>query len=192
MCTVQASLAGHLECAVVYFQCTDAPSSWKKFFNAIAVRAGSRELLQDTNMATVGAPSAGGDLGSAPAPGPGASMPQADVLFTLTSMNADLTADKLTMTDVANTALFSSASRQSGVYTMGARPLLNVYMYVTVWSCWCVGGYQDRCGNANSKCLLVREWKLWQVVVSSASVSFRVISFCTYFGLALALLLHTG
>ena len=71
-------------------------------------------------MATVGAPSAGGDLGSAPAPGPGASMPQADVLFTLSSMNASLTTDRLTMTDVANTALFSSASRQSGVYTMGS------------------------------------------------------------------------
>ena len=90
-------------------------------------------------MATVGAPSAGGDLGSAPAPGPGASMPQADVLFTLTSMNADLTTDKLTLTNVANTALFSSASRQSGVYTMGARP----------WLCMCV--HISQCGIAWDK-----------------------------------------
>lgn len=74
----------------------------------------------DSNMAMVGAPSAGGDLGSsAPAPGPGTGEPPADVLFTLTSMGATLAADKLTMTGVADSALFSTASSQTGVYTTG-------------------------------------------------------------------------
>ena len=40
-------------------------------------------------MPMVGAPSAGGDLGSAPAPGPGMGMPPADVLFTLTAAGAN-------------------------------------------------------------------------------------------------------
>ena len=72
-----------------------------------------------TDMAVVGAPSAGGDLGSAPAPGPGAGAPPADVLFTLTATGANLSAEKLVLTGVADTALFSSASRQTGVYTTG-------------------------------------------------------------------------
>ncbi len=77
----------------------------------------------DSNMAMVGAPSAGGDLGSsAPAPGPGAGEPPADVLFTLTSMGATLAADKLTMTGVTDSALFSTASSQTGVYTTGTHP----------------------------------------------------------------------
>ncbi len=136
MCTVQASRLGRASgvcCCVLFSALTHLRA--EKLFHFIIARAGSRELLQDTNMATVGGPSAGGDLGSAPAPGPGASMPQADVLFTLTSMNADLNADRLIMTDVANTALFSSASRQSGVYTMGVRPCLEKCIYITVWCC---------------------------------------------------------
>ena len=70
-------------------------------------------------MPMVGAPSAGGDLGSAPAPGPGMGMPPADVLFTLTAAGANLSAEKLVLTGVADTALFSSSSRQTGVYTTG-------------------------------------------------------------------------
>ena len=78
-------------------------------------------------MAMVGAPSAGGDLGSsAPAPGPGAGEPPADVLFTLTSTGATLAADKLTMTGVADSALFSSASSQTGVYKVGASRRVSV------------------------------------------------------------------
>lgn len=71
------------------------------------------------DMPVVGAPSAGGDLGSAPAPGPGMGMPPADVLFTLTAAGANLSAEKLVLTGVADTALFSSSSRQTGVYTTG-------------------------------------------------------------------------
>ena len=73
-------------------------------------------------MPMVGAPSAGGDLGSAPAPGPGMGMPPADVLFTLTAAGANLSAEKLVLTGVADTALFSSSSRQTGVYTTGRHP----------------------------------------------------------------------
>lgn len=69
----------------------------------------------------VGAPSAGGDLGSsAPAPGPQAGAPPADVLFTLTATGATLAADTLTLTGVADAALFSTADRQTGIYTTGA------------------------------------------------------------------------
>jgi len=67
--------------------------------------------------------SAGGDLGSgAPAPGPMAGEPPADVLFTLMSTGASLAADKLTMTGVSDVALYSSSSRQTGVYQIGAQP----------------------------------------------------------------------
>ncbi len=72
-------------------------------------------------MAMVGAPSAGGDLGSsAPAPGPHAGAPPADVLFTLTATGATLAADTLTLTGVADAALFSTADSQTGIYTTGA------------------------------------------------------------------------
>ncbi len=75
----------------------------------------------DTDSTMVGAPSAGGDLGSsAPAPGPRAGRPPADVLFTLTATGATLAADTLTLTGVADAALFSTAASQTGVYTTGA------------------------------------------------------------------------
>jgi len=73
--------------------------------------------------------SAGGDLGSgAPAPGPMAGEPPADVLFTLMSTGATLAADKLTLTGVSDVALYSSSSRQTGVYQTGAQPGLR-------WEC---------------------------------------------------------
>ena len=66
-------------------------------------------------------PSAGGDLGSAAAPGPGIGAPPADVLFTLMSAGATLAADKLKLTGVSDVTLFSSTSRRTGVYTTGVR-----------------------------------------------------------------------
>ena len=67
----------------------------------------------NTDMAVVGAPSAGGDLGSSmPAPGPRGGVPTADVLFTLTAKSATLAAHKLTITGVADTTLFSTPSCQ--------------------------------------------------------------------------------
>lgn len=84
--------------------------------------AGARDLMAAADMPVVGAPSAGGDLGSSPAPGPGLGAPQADVLFMLTAAGANLSAEKLVLTGVSDTALYSSSSRQTGVYTTG-RPL---------------------------------------------------------------------
>jgi len=85
---------------------------------------GARELLANTDMpAMASSASAGGDLGSgAPAPGPMAGEPPADVLFTLMSTGATLAADKLTLTGVSDVTLYSSSSRQTGVYQTGAQP----------------------------------------------------------------------
>lgn len=65
----------------------------------------------------MGAPSAGGDLASAPAPGSPA--PAADTLFTLSAAGMVLAADSLKLTGVATTTLFSTAGSKAGVYTTG-------------------------------------------------------------------------
>lgn len=65
----------------------------------------------------VGAPSAGGDLASAPAPGSPA--PAADTLFTLSAAGMVLAADSLKLTSVATATLFSTSGSKAGVYTTG-------------------------------------------------------------------------
>lgn len=84
--------------------------------------AGARDAA-----AFVSASSAGGDLGTAPAPGVSAA-PTADALFTLTAGGAVLTADVLRLTGVAVSALFSTSGSQAGVYTTGKHARSSISM----------------------------------------------------------------
>ena len=78
----------------------------------VFVCAGARDAAS-----FVGAPSAGGDLASAPAPGSPA--PAADTLFTLSAAGMVLAADSLKLTSVATTMLFTTTGSKAGVYTTG-------------------------------------------------------------------------
>ena len=85
--------------------------------------AGLRVLAED-EMPLVSAPSAGGDLASAAEPGPGSTLPPADVMFTVSAASAKLTEDSLTLIGVASTSVFSTRQSKAGVEsTGGCRPL---------------------------------------------------------------------
>lgn len=85
--------------------------------------AGLRVLAED-EMPLVSAPSAGGDLASAAAPGPGSTLPLADVMFTVSAASAKLTEDSLTLIGVASTSVFSTRQSKAGVESTGdCRPL---------------------------------------------------------------------
>lgn len=80
-------------------------------------------MLRDATIAAVPSVMAG-------APGPSASKPPADILFTLTASRAVLAADTLTMTGVAPVALHTTSGQGAGTTSLG------VLLYIRCCLCF--------------------------------------------------------
>jgi len=79
--------------------------------------AGGRQLLEVASVSA--APS--GMMAGAPAPGPMAGKPMADIHFTITASRAVLADNTLTLTGVAPVALYTTAAQGVGMTTVSAR-----------------------------------------------------------------------
>jgi hypothetical protein len=76
-----------------------------------------------------------GMMAGAPAPGPMAGKPMADIHFTITASRAVLAANTLTLSGVAPVALYTTAAQGVGMTTVSAR-LPGLYYYAAgCWSC---------------------------------------------------------
>ncbi|KAK9821975.1 hypothetical protein WJX81_008402 [Elliptochloris bilobata] len=84
---------------------------------AAGAHASGGRQLQDAQAA---APSAAGmHTQQGMAPGPAPSEPMADILFTISAPRAVLTADALTLMDVASVVQFYTSESKAGVYSTG-------------------------------------------------------------------------